>query len=134
MRQGAPHHSILVFTDGEIIGDGLIKLPFIKALRGAYPHSKIYWHTRGPSVYATSLKQIADDFIDGVFMQTPLLALWRHKFDLVIDTQKVFLRSLRLKCLRHHQVVSGSSKYIFSHFKPLSGQSLPRHDLKRLIE
>jgi ADP-heptose:LPS heptosyltransferase len=127
-------HSILVFTDGEIIGDGFIKLPFIKALRGAYPHSKIYWHTRGPSVYATSLKQIADDFLDEVWVQTPLLTLRRYMFDLIIDTQKVFLRSLRLKFLRHRQLVSGSSNHIFSHFKPLRGQPLAQHDLKRLIE
>ena len=59
-------HKILVFTDGEIIGDGFIKLPFLKALRQAYPHSQIYWHTRGPSVYKTTLKPIADAFIDTV--------------------------------------------------------------------
>jgi len=134
MKMQKNDHKILVFTDGEIIGDGFIKLPFMKALRGAYPESKIFWHTRGPSVYATSLKQIADAFIDGVFVQTPLVKLWKYKFDLVIDTQKVFLRSLRLKLLRHHHMVSGSSKFIFSNFKPHRDTPLPRHDLKRLIE
>ena len=126
-------HKILVFTDGEIIGDGFIKLPFMKALRAAYPESKIYWHTRGPSVYATSLKPIADAFLDGVLVQTPLIKLWRYKFDLVIDTQKVFLRSLRLKLLRHRQMASSSARYIFSNFKPPRDNPLPRHDLKRLI-
>lgn len=126
-------HKILVFTDGEIIGDGFIKLPFIKALRQAYPDSSISWHTRGPSVYTTALKPIADAFLTQVFEQSSLLDLWKHKFDLVIDTQKVFLRSLRLKLLRHHKMVSGSSKYIFSSYKPKPEDIIPRHDLKRLI-
>lgn len=129
----ADNHNILVFTDGEIIGDGLIKLPFIKALRKAYPDSNIYWHTRGPSVYTTTLKPLADAFLTQVLQQSSLLDLWKYKFDLVIDTQKVFLRSLRLKLLRHHKMVSGSSKYIFSSYKPHLGYSNPRHDLKRLI-
>jgi ADP-heptose:LPS heptosyltransferase len=126
-------HTILVFTDGEIIGDGLIKLPLLKALRKAYPDSYIYWHTRGPSVYATTLKPIADAYLNQVLQQSSLLELWKYKFDLVIDTQKVFLRSLRLKLLRQHQMISGSSKYIFSSYKPPQGYHIPRHDLKRLI-
>jgi ADP-heptose:LPS heptosyltransferase len=127
-------HKILVFTDGEIIGDGFIKLPFLKALRDAYPDSHIYWHTRGPSVYKTTLQPIAEAYIDTVLEKTSLPVLWQYKFDLIIDTQKVFLRTLRLKFLRHKKMVSGSSKYIFSSYKPKAGQTLPRHDLKRLIE
>ena len=37
--------SILVFSNGEKIGDGLIKLPLLHEIRRRFPNYKIFWMT-----------------------------------------------------------------------------------------
>ncbi|MBN9413685.1 MAG: hypothetical protein J0H12_07195 [Candidatus Paracaedimonas acanthamoebae] len=129
----AHSNTILVFTEGENIYEGFIKLHFIKALRQAYRNSHISWYSDGSSVYTSTLKSIADAFLDKVYEQTSFNQLWKYKYDLIIDTQTDFLKSLRLKLLRHHKIISSSSKYIFSSYKPHDNQAIPIHNLKRLI-
>ncbi len=38
---------ILVFSNGEKLGDGIIKLPFIYDLKKSFNDSQIYWLTNG---------------------------------------------------------------------------------------
>jgi len=48
--------SVLVYSMGEVIGDGLIKLPFVAGLRAAFPDARISWcAAKGSSVYAGPL-------------------------------------------------------------------------------
>ena len=53
---GDPVLSVAVFSYEEIIGDGLYKLPFVRALRAAYPSARITWITarRGSDDVSTS--------------------------------------------------------------------------------
>ena len=49
--------SVLIYSMGEISGDGLIKLPFIAALKETFPEARITWcAARGDTVYSTWLK------------------------------------------------------------------------------
>ncbi len=103
--------SILVYSQGEVIGDGLIKLPLMASLRSAWPEAQIVWGVAGETVYSTVLRPIAfqmiDDVIDGLeaSLQLPGV-LWtrplegRH-FDKVLDTQAQVLRSFCVRRIRH---------------------------------
>jgi ADP-heptose:LPS heptosyltransferase len=97
---------------GEVIGDGLIKLPFIASLKDAFPGASIHWcAAKGETVYSTSLKPIVAGFIDKVIdggvtgtKVSDLLLLKRpfggRRFDVVIDTQTNVRRSLVVKRAR----------------------------------
>ena len=56
--------SILVFSNGEKIGDGIIKLPLLNEFKRRLPNYKLYWMTdQGSTVYASTLKNIASNYI-----------------------------------------------------------------------
>lgn len=97
--------SILIYSMGEVIGDGLIKLPFVAGLRAAFPDAKISWcAAKGATVYAGPLKGLVEGLIDEVITEGPTGAgaldflpwvrpFGGRKFDLVIDTQENVRRS-----------------------------------------
>ena len=91
---------ILVYSMGEVIGDGLIKLPFAAGLRAAFPDAHIAWcAAKGDTVYATSLATVVEGLIDEIVTKGPTgagafdILPWvrpfgGQRFDLVIDTQE----------------------------------------------
>jgi len=97
--------TVLIYSMGEVIGDGLIKLPFIAGLRAAFPDARISWcAAKGETVYAGPLKSVVAGYVDEVILEgcngaRPLDSLpWSkpfdgRKFDLVIDTQENLRRS-----------------------------------------
>ncbi|MET3667323.1 glycosyltransferase family 9 protein [Caulobacter sp. 1776] len=97
--------TVLIYSMGEVIGDGLIKLPFIAGLRAAFPDARISWcAAKGETVYAGPLKSVVVGYLDEVIVEGrngPKLAdslPWSkpfggRKFDLVIDTQENLRRS-----------------------------------------
>ena len=98
--------TILIYSMGEVIGDGLIKLPFIAGLRLAFPDARITWcAAKGDTVYAGPLKAVVAGYIDEILTEGPtgagvLDALpWvkpfgGRTFDLVIDTQENLRRTV----------------------------------------
>jgi ADP-heptose:LPS heptosyltransferase len=96
---------ILVYSMGEVIGDGLIKLPFVAGLRQAFPDAHIAWAAaKGDTVYAGPLASVVEGLIDEVVTAGPTGAgVWDvlpwikpfggRTFDLVIDTQENSVRS-----------------------------------------
>lgn len=98
--------TVLIYSMGEVIGDGLIKLPFIAGLRAAFPQARITWcAAKGTTVYDGSLKRVVAGYIDEIIKDgvTGAGALdvlpWvkpfgGRTFDLVIDTQENLRRSL----------------------------------------
>ena len=51
-----PCQSILVYVGLDLVGDGLMKLPFLRALRRAYPTASITWLAgKETTVYATCM-------------------------------------------------------------------------------
>jgi ADP-heptose:LPS heptosyltransferase len=97
--------TVLVYSMGEVIGDGLIKLPFIAGLRAAFPDARITWcAAKGETVYAGPLKAVVEGYLDEIILDGVTgdrpgdILPWvkpfgGRKFDLVIDTQENLRRS-----------------------------------------
>lgn len=140
--------SILVYVGLDLLGDGLIKLPFVRALRAAYPAAKITWLAgRGSSVYASSLAPLVAGLIDEVIENGGVTgAEWwparpaplaGRQFDLVIDTQRRVRTTLALRRIRHRLFISGALGWILSDRRPPDGRRkrpVLVHQLLALVE
>ena len=125
---------ILVFSNGEKIGDGIIKLPFIYDLKKYFHDSQIYWLTNGNTVYKSVLNSFVKNKLDYVYDNSNInylpfvklsnkYQLEQIKFDLVIDTQKTFLKTLTLKKLKTKYFISNSTNNLLSNIR--SNQKFP---------
>lgn len=122
--------SILIHVGADLVGDGLVKLPFVMALREAFPDARITWLAgKGKTVYAGVLKHMSAPYIDEtiedigighdwseVFDRTPLLD--GRRFDLVIDTQRRLRTTLAVRRIRHGTFVSPAARFLASDLKP----------------
>ncbi len=100
---------VMVYSMGELIGDGLIKLPFMAGVRAAWPDAHVTWcAASGATVYAGPLKAVVEGLVDEVLTDGPTgfgaldwLTAWRpfggRTFDVVIDTQGNLRRSVVAK-------------------------------------
>ena len=62
-----PPNSVLVYVGFDRIGDGLLKLPFVRGLRLAFPDARITWLAgKEDSVYAGVLADLAHGLIDEI--------------------------------------------------------------------
>lgn len=129
--------TILIYSNGEVIGDGLIKLPFIAAVRRAYPDAHITWATAGDDtvytgVLASAAEPLLDEIVTGAIARRhwpAVLTEWRlmggRRFDLVIDTQRNLARSLVLRRVRHGLFISAAGDYRLSNRRPEAGAAAP---------
>ena len=116
---------ILVFSNGEKIGDGIIKLQLLYEIKKRLPDYRLYWITdKGKTVYSGILKNIASNYIDIYYEQANLspffwkkisskFNLYDEYFDYILDTQKSVLRTIALKRIDHGCFISGSAKGFF---------------------
>lgn len=126
--------NILVYVDGDLMGDGLMKLPMIRALRAAYPGAHITWCAgKLPSIFAADLAPFVRGLIDEVIEKSlvhekPWHGLRRplngRRFDLVIDTQTSVMRTLQLRRIKCGRFISATARFLFSDARPAS-RSLP---------
>ena len=96
--------TVMIYTMGEVIGDGVIKLAFAAAVREAFPDAWIVWcAAKGSTVYSGPLKTAAQGLIDEVLNTGRMgVAASDHlfkpfggrRFDIVIDTQGAWLRGV----------------------------------------
>ncbi|MFM8801334.1 MAG: glycosyltransferase family 9 protein [Tagaea sp.] len=124
------YSSILVYVGLDLVGDGLLKLPFARALRANWPAARIVWCAgKGPSVYATTLKPLVAGLIDETIENAGFGSRWTdifaralpgRDFDLVIDTQRRLSTSLAVRRVRHRAFVSGAAGWVLSAAKPRS--------------
>jgi ADP-heptose:LPS heptosyltransferase len=137
--------TILVYAGAELMGDGFIKLPFIRALRAAFPEASITWLAgKGRTVYAHELQPLVDGLLDDVIEAAGIGVSWRElfgkrplagqRFDLVIDTQSRVLTSLILHRLRHGRFVSPAARFLLSDRRPPRGYRKPQHLHHRLFD
>ncbi len=109
----------------------MMKLPFLRALRHAYPAARITWLAGiGRSVYAGPLAGLVAPLLDEVIEHAGVGREWselakrplvRREFDLVIDTQRRLKTTLILRRIRHERFISGCAGYRLSDAKPLWG-------------
>jgi ADP-heptose:LPS heptosyltransferase len=115
-----------------VIGDGLIKLPFLAALRDAFPGAHLAWcAAKGSTVYTTSLAPVVEGMLDEVIDSgvtgtelSDLLLLKKpfggRRFDVVIDTHTNVRRSMVVKRARARGglFVCPSARFMLSDRKP----------------
>ncbi|MDX1485077.1 MAG: glycosyltransferase family 9 protein [Alphaproteobacteria bacterium] len=136
--------TVLVYSRGETIGDGIVKLPFLRVLRARFPGAHITWCAGlGRTAYAHALTPLIGGLLDEVIEAAGigdrpghLLGLHRplagRAFDLVIDTQTSILRSLIARRIRHGVFVSACAGWRFSDLKPDRPEAWPRHFVRSL--
>jgi len=139
--------SILVFSNGEKIGDGLIKLPLLYEIKRRLPEHKIFWMTnKMNTVYNDQLKNIAKQYLDTIIQKANLNPFFWQKisnnydlnnicFDYIFDTQKTVLRTIALKRIKCSTFISASASCFFSDKKlKISKNNKRRYYLEDLFE
>lgn len=136
--------SILVYVGGDLIGDALMKLPFVRALRSSFPDAQITWCAgKHKSAFAKELKTIVTGLIDEVIEEAGFdnarQFLWRRPidgrpFDLVIDTQRGVAVSFIVRRIRHKIFVSGAAKFLLSDRKPEPGYQRPASMVQQMTD
>ena len=146
-RSTAPIHdpaSVLVYVGFDLVGDGLIKLPFVRALRAVYPKARITWLAgKGRTVYAAAMAPLVEGLIDEVIEDAGIGRHWRElwrqplpgrTFDLVLDTQRRVLTTLILRRVRHRAFVSGAAGYRLSDRRPPVPTRKPAAMIRQLLQ
>lgn len=120
--------SILVYVGLDRFGDGLMKLPFVRALRATWPEAHVTWLAgKGETVYAGRLGPLVQGLVDEVIQNAGIglsigeLAtrpLPDRRFELILDTQRRVMTSLVLKRIRHDRFVSGAAGWLLSDARP----------------
>ena len=133
--------SVMVYSMGEVIGDGLIKLPVVGAVRAAFPGARLVWcAAKGATVYAGALQPVVEGLIDEVLTTPPTGAgRWDwltarrpfggRRFDVVIDTQRNPVRSLVARRAASQMFVSSAAGGRLSQ-RPAG--DLPEHVVEKL--
>lgn len=124
--------SVLIFSHGELIGDGMMKLPFINALSTAFPNAEITWLSgRHSTIFASALAPLVQGKIHNIINHTKLgdsigdilLRRWksvlpRNSYDIIINTDQHLLPTLMMKTIPHQTFISASLKWLLSDQKP----------------
>ena len=143
MAENTPS-TVLVYVGLDRVGDGLLKLPFVRGLRHAFPDARITWLAgKETSVYASVLAPVVEGLLDEVienaaiglhpseFLHRPLAG---RRFDLVIDTQRILWASLSLWRIPHRTFVSPAAWFLLSARRPLRGYRMPRSMQRQLLD
>ena len=118
---------ILIYVGLDLLGDALLKLPFLRTLKKVFPHSEVTWLAgKGDSILNKSLKPLThgllDKIEDKIKIGSKLSDISKAKnfsnFDIVIDTQKRVLTTLILKKINCDIFISQSANFFFSDLKP----------------
>jgi ADP-heptose:LPS heptosyltransferase len=126
--QTPPVGTILVYSKGELIGDALAKLPFLRALRGTWPLAHISWINPGDCLFAgPALQPLVAPYLNETISHTGVDSCVRNlfsrplphrRFDLVIDTHRHVLNTLILRRVRHRMFISGAAYFLLSDRRP----------------
>lgn len=138
--------TVLVHVGLDLIGDGLLKMPFLQALRGLWPQARVTWvASQGRSVFAGVLAPAVTGLIDEVIEQADVPTRWGdvlrsrplggRGFDLIIDTQRGPAATLALKRLPHRRLVSPALRGLLSSrgCRP-SGGKRPAAMLRQMLD
>ena len=140
--------SLLIFSHGDLIGDGMMKLPFINALHDAFPEVEVTWFSgRHPTIFATALAPVVDgkihyivnhsklgDCLTDVLCKKWRMVLPQHAYDVILDTEHKFLPTLMLKTIPHKRFISASMKWLLSDQKPKAPYARPILLMNRLMD
>ena len=136
--------SVLVYVGLDRIGDSLLKLPFVRSLREAFPGAHITWVAgKDTSVYAGNMAPFVKGLLDEV-IENAGIGLNPHEllrrplnsryFDIIFDTQRVALATLVLCRIRHGQFISPFGNFWFSSRKPPPGYKFPQSMQRQMLD
>jgi ADP-heptose:LPS heptosyltransferase len=103
---------IAVLVDREGLGDALLKIPFLRAVRRAYPEHRIWWIATHQTAMADDLAPWVAPLIDRVMANAKLTSPDREviprlqalpPFDLVFDTRTRFMTVLLARLNLKHK-------------------------------
>ena len=130
---------ILVFSNGEKIGDGIIKLPLLHEIKKRLPDHELVWMTnKGETVYNNKLKIFASEYIDEIINQAELNPFFWKKisknydlennfYDYIFDTQKALYRTIALKRIKCKIFISATAKGLLSSIKTKKNENYLRN-------
>jgi len=136
-----PAQHIGIISGREIIGDALIKLPFLRALRAAWPEATIHWITaKDTTAYHGPLRETVRPFVNEIH-ECPV---WIKKksakhpappFDLVIDTRGRWKMALAARTrLPHKLFIAPAFRYLLSDRRPPFLSKRPERMIDRLMQ
>ena len=138
-----PPKTIAIHVHGDLLGDALMKLPFLRAVRGAWPNARITWIAgKDRTYFALDLAPLVTGLIDETIQQAGFGKSWwkirgpladRH-FDLIIDTQRGVFPSIGLRRVRQRVFVSASFGFLLSDRKPGRGRTRPARLIDQMME
>ena len=119
---------ILIYSFNDKIGDGLQKISFLQQLRLEFPKAYIVYTTTNTTSLKNYLNPLinhcVDKFIENNQIDSSLKNIFisnkyfkNEYFDLIIDLQKVVLRTISLKKISHKDFFSSSTNFYFSDIK-----------------
>ena len=134
---------ILIYVYEDLLGDSILKLPFVYAVRNLFPKAHITWCAGGgKSMYASALAPLVNQALDKI-IEVPVGRSWKELlsasffkaqfFDLIVDTQRDLKTTLILKKTPHQAFISRTARFFFSDFKPRKDQKKGAHLSKQLI-
>ena len=98
--------NILIYVGLDLLGDALLKIPFLIVLKEHFPNAKVTWFTgKGTSIFNGSLHPLSKGLITKI-QDTPTYGstfldifkkIENKRYDIIIDTQKRLLTTLLLK-------------------------------------
>jgi ADP-heptose:LPS heptosyltransferase len=135
--------SIGVIVGLDLVGDALIKLPFVRALREAFPQAQIHWITgKGPTAYNGPLREVTRRLIDVIHEQPEWLPNTERqaqasapRFDLLIDTRNRWNEArLVRKSVPHALFLASAARFLASERRPSLFSPRPPHLVDRLLQ
>jgi ADP-heptose:LPS heptosyltransferase len=139
-----PPSSILVYVGLDYVGDAMMKLPFVRALRQAFPRARITWLAgKGRTAFAGTMAPLVRGLIDEVIEDIPVginlteligRPLPDRFFDLIIDTQRRFLTTLILRRINHRYFISGCAGFVLSDIRPRGRYAKPAAMIRQMLD
>jgi len=137
--------SVLIHVGLDRLGDGLLKLPFVRGLRHAFPNARVTWFCgKEDSVYTSTLAPLAKGLLDEIIEYAGVgespkeflgpRPLKGRAFDLVIDTQRNFWIALAVRRIRHQAFISPAARFLLSSAKPPAGYTFPKAMQRQMLD
>jgi ADP-heptose:LPS heptosyltransferase len=142
---GLPDRPIAVLVDREGLGDALLKLPFLRAVRRAFPGRALWWIATHQTAMAHEMAPWVAGLIDRTTEHAGLTVPARKvvprllalpPFDLVFDSRTRFMTVLLARMLlSHRDFYACLPGYVFSTRRPPGRARIvrPRHIAARML-